>query len=103
LQLLGVEGRARRLRSCHDLREGCDVLILDLIDAARDEREKRVLAALNESLLHPLPKPAGSGAAEGATPAKPGIDTAAPETAAPALPQAAPSESGALDVAAPSS
>jgi hypothetical protein len=103
LQLLGVEGRAQRLRRCHALREGCDVLILDLIEAARDEREKRALAASNESLLHPAPKPTGSGEVETATPAKPGVETAAPDTAARAASDAAPSEIGAFEAATPSS
>lgn len=105
LQLLGVEGRAQRLRRCHDLREGCDVLILDLIEAARDEREKRALAASNESLLHPAPKPKVSAEVESVTHAKPGIDTAAPDTAAPetAASEAAPPDTGVLEAATPSS
>jgi hypothetical protein len=50
LVLLGPEGRARRLRRCVQGGASCGELVLELIDAAHDDAEKRSLAKLNEQL-----------------------------------------------------
>jgi hypothetical protein len=50
LVLLGEEGRARRLRRCMHASGGCGELVLELIDAASGDAEKRSLAKLNEQL-----------------------------------------------------
>lgn len=54
---LGADGRARRLTRCLDRHERCDVLAIDLLDAAPDEDERRALARLNER----EPPPPGDG------------------------------------------
>jgi len=76
---LGVEGRARRLERCLDRHERCDVLAIDLLDAARDEDERRALAQLNER----VPSPAPSNRAH---------DTAQAPPASEAAPVGAPAE-----------
>jgi hypothetical protein len=45
---LGREGRAKRLEHCLSVNERCDTLVLDLLDAARDDAERRELARRNE-------------------------------------------------------
>ena len=59
---LGAKGRALRLERCLEKsRERCDALTLELLDAARDDEERRTLAETNEGVVHPAPKrePAG--------------------------------------------
>lgn len=59
---LGAEGRAQRLGSCLERRERCDVLALDLLDAAHDDAERRALAQLNERMTQaPSTAPSTSG------------------------------------------
>jgi hypothetical protein len=50
--LLGSAGRAERLEHCHAHEAGCDVLVLDLIEAAPAASEQLELAERNEKLLH---------------------------------------------------
>jgi hypothetical protein len=52
LALLEPAARSARLERCHAQRAGCDVLVLELIDAAAEPAEKRKLVVLNEQLLH---------------------------------------------------
>jgi hypothetical protein len=55
--LLGPEGRALRLKHCREKsHERCDALTLDLLDAARDDKERHALAEANEGVVHPAPK-----------------------------------------------
>jgi hypothetical protein len=82
LTVLGPEGRALRLKRCLEKsHERCDALTLDLLDAARDDRERRALAEANEGVIHPKPRlearPAASRAA-------PGEETSSAAPAAPA-------------------
>jgi hypothetical protein len=53
---LGPDGRAKRLEHCLAGNERCDPLVLDLLDATRDDAERRKLAELNEGVTHPAPK-----------------------------------------------
>jgi hypothetical protein len=97
LTVLGPEGRALRLKRCLEKsHERCDALTLDLLDAARDDRERRALAEANEGVVRPAPKPATRPLASPAAP----VDETSSE--APAAPRPAPAE---LDdtVAPPSS
>lgn len=50
---LGAEGRARRMERCLERHERCDALAIDLLEAARDEDERRALAQLNERVPTP--------------------------------------------------
>lgn len=52
LALIGAEARAERLEHCHAEPAGCEVLVLDLIEAAPDVAEKGKLAERNEKLSH---------------------------------------------------
>jgi hypothetical protein len=55
LTLLSPAARAERLEQCYGgvaRAAGCDALVLDLVEAAADDAEKRKLAGLNEKLLH---------------------------------------------------
>lgn len=65
---LSSDGRAERLRRCHAARGACDVLVIELIDAAPDDVERRRLVELNEQLLV---RPT-SGAPSAGQPASPG-------------------------------
>jgi hypothetical protein len=107
---LGPEGRALRLKRCLGNTEHCDGLVLDLLDAARDDAERRHLAELNEGVVHPPPpKAKGDDKLTRATPTASGApsvsvlpqneadghagpDAALPEPAAaePAAPENAP-------------
>jgi len=65
---LGPEGRAKRLKHCLATTTSCDALVLDLLDAARDDAERRTLAQLNVGIAPPEEKrPKGDGAARAAT------------------------------------
>jgi hypothetical protein len=87
LTVLGPEGRALRLKRCLEKsHERCDALTLDLLDAARDDRERRSLAEANEGVIHPTPKPKALPLASRAAPA----DETSSE--APAAPGPAPAE-----------
>jgi signal transduction histidine kinase len=57
---LGPEGRALRLERCLAASERCDALVLDLLDATRDDAERRKLAERNEGVTRPAPKAAPS-------------------------------------------
>jgi hypothetical protein len=84
LTVLGPEGRALRLKRCLEKSHGrCDALTLDLLDAARDDRERRALAEANEGVVHPAPKPEARPAARPAAPAEE-TSSEAPAAAAPA-------------------
>jgi signal transduction histidine kinase len=111
---LGPEGRALRLKRCLGNAEHCDGLVLDLLDAARDDAERRKLAELNEGVVPPPPPPAKpkrhpeaalapSGAAAPSDPPAAGTEPASPREVAPgqvAPQRAAPSEAT-LDNSAP--
>jgi hypothetical protein len=57
LAVLGPEGRALRLKRCLEKsKDRCDALTLDLLDAARDDDERRALAEVNEGIVDPAPK-----------------------------------------------
>jgi hypothetical protein len=65
LSLLGPEGRALRLKRCLEKsHERCDALALDLLDAARDDKERRALAEANEGIAPPAPRPKAEPAAQ---------------------------------------
>jgi signal transduction histidine kinase len=85
---LGPEGRALRLKRCLGNAEHCDGLVLDLLDAARDDAERRRLAELNEGVVRPPPPTAKKrdGKAAPATPP----DSAAPSSSASPAGQALP-------------
>jgi hypothetical protein len=71
LTVLGAEGRALRLKRCLEKSHGrCDALTLDLLDAARDDRERRALAEMNEGVVHPPPKPKVRPAGSAVAPAE---------------------------------
>jgi hypothetical protein len=53
---LGSGGRAQRLKHCLTNSERCDALVLELLEATRDDTERRKLAELNEGLTHPSTK-----------------------------------------------
>ena len=80
---LGPEGRARRLERCLGQSESCDTLVLDLLEAARDDDERRALAQSNERMTPPpvqataLPPSATGSSAREATPASHAAHTAA--------------------------
>jgi hypothetical protein len=81
---LGREGRAKRLEHCLSANGRCDALVLDLLDAARDDAERRELARRNEGIL-PAPAktpPAARGreAPEARAPAE-NDDAARPDVA----------------------
>jgi hypothetical protein len=94
---LGPEGRAKRLAHCLATQTSCDALVLDLLDAARDDAERRKLAQLNVGIAPPeATRPKGEGAARAATHAQaaervPGPDPVAAESM-PAASPAAPDE-----------
>jgi hypothetical protein len=52
---LGPEGRTERLKHCLVGSERCDALVLDLLEAAAGDSERRKLAELNEGVRHPPP------------------------------------------------
>jgi hypothetical protein len=52
---LGPEGRTQRLKHCLEGSERCDALVLDLLEAAAGDPERRKLAELNEGVKHPPP------------------------------------------------
>lgn len=59
---LGPEGRAQRLKHCLAGSQRCDALVLDLLEAAAGDAERRKLAEQNEGVTHPAPpkpKPRG--------------------------------------------
>jgi hypothetical protein len=53
---LGPDGRTKRLEHCLAGSERCDALVVDLLEATRDDAERRKLAELNEGVTHPPPK-----------------------------------------------
>jgi hypothetical protein len=69
---LGPEGRARRLERCLERHERCDALAVDLLEAARDEDERRALAQLNERLAPPQKNPVRDPAPGRSTPTNDG-------------------------------
>jgi hypothetical protein len=82
LTVLGPEGRALRLKRCLEKsHDRCDALTLDLLDAARDDRERRALGEANEGIVHPPPKPKVPPAA---SPTAPSAETSSEALAAPA-------------------
>jgi hypothetical protein len=71
LAVLGPEGRALRLKRCLEKsKDRCDALTLDLLDAARDDDERRALAEANEGIVDPAPKPKAEAAVRRETPAE---------------------------------
>lgn len=97
LTVLGPEGRALRLKRCLEKsHDRCDALTLDLVDAARDDRERRALAEANEGVVRPPPRPK---AAPATSPAAPAAETS---SEAPAALVPAPAELSEA-IAAPSS
>jgi hypothetical protein len=95
LAALGPEGRALRLKRCLTSRERCDALTLDLLDAARDDHERRVLAEANERLVRPAPKPKASSLSPG--------EAGAEETSHAAPSAALPTPAGLDDASGPPS
>ena len=91
---LGPEGRAQRLKRCLATSESCDALVLDLLDAARDDAERRTLAQLNVGIAPPEAKRReGRGVARAATHAPATAPVPSPEPAAPeSVPDAPPDE-----------
>jgi hypothetical protein len=63
---LGPEGRAMRLERCLAGNERCDALVIDLLDATRDDAERRKLAERNEGVTHPAPTATSRATAHGA-------------------------------------
>jgi len=94
---LGPEGRAKRLKGCLATTTSCDGLVLDLLDAARDDAERRTLAQLNVGIAPPEEKRReGQGAARAATHARTAEPAPSPEPVAaesvPATPPSAASD-----------
>jgi hypothetical protein len=79
LALLEPAARSARLERCHVQRAGCDVLVLELIDAATEPDEKRKLVVLNEQLLHG----GGRGAQRAPRKEQPAESVSAPGTVPP--------------------
>jgi hypothetical protein len=52
---LGPKGRTERLKHCLAGSERCDSLVLDLLEVAAGDAERRKLAELNEGVQHPPP------------------------------------------------
>jgi hypothetical protein len=78
---LGPEGRALRLKRCLGNAEHCDGLVLDLLDAARDDAERRHLAELNEGVVPPPPPPPKAKHADKGAPATPSASAVPPASA----------------------
>ncbi|HTV21764.1 MAG TPA: hypothetical protein VMG12_23905 [Polyangiaceae bacterium] len=98
---LGAPGRALRLKRCLEKsHERCDALTLDLLDAARDDDERRTLAETNEGVVHAVRKRATAAdeaeaaasaeiSAEASAAPREAADTTAAAEVAPALQPAA--------------
>jgi len=86
LAALGPQGRALRLKRCLASRERCDALTLDLLDAARDDKERRSLAEANERVVRAAPEPTAPPAAkaEAAAEETSNLDSAVSAAPAPA-------------------